>query len=170
MTGPLVVLAVRRRREPAPAAHMLPGAAWHHGSSATAAGDFFKPGASRCRTEWLLGLTAIAAAGSSARGGSAPETLAPAANGAETKFSRVCTASGMDEIYDAVIVRPLVWVSQAFLWKAWTPAAIDGAGVSSSARGAASRAIGSWLQVGQVGTCVFFFVVGVLLILRAVAG
>jgi hypothetical protein len=46
---------------------------------------------------------------------------------------------------------------------------IDGAGVNGSARVARGiGAIGSWLQTGQVGTYVFFFVVGVLLILRAV--
>jgi hypothetical protein len=46
---------------------------------------------------------------------------------------------------------------------------IDSAGVNGSARITRGiGAVGSWLQTGQVGTYVFFFVVGVLLILRAV--
>jgi NADH-quinone oxidoreductase subunit L len=178
MTGPLVVLAVLAAvggllNLP----HVLPGAAWlHHWlEPATAAGDFFKPevhlGAG---TEWLLlGLaTAIAAAGIlGAWRLLHPETLPPAAEaGAETGLARVLYRKWyVDEIYDAVIVRPLVWVSQKFLWKGVDAGVIDGAGVNGSARVARGiGAIGSWLQTGQVGTYVFFFVVGVLLILRAV--
>jgi NADH:ubiquinone oxidoreductase subunit 5 (subunit L)/multisubunit Na+/H+ antiporter MnhA subunit len=75
----------------------------------------------------------------------------------------------VDEIYDALIVRPLVRLSTTVLWKGVDDGAIDGAGVNGSARLARGLgAIGSWLQTGQVGTYVFFFVVGVLLVLRAV--
>jgi NADH-quinone oxidoreductase subunit L len=178
MTGPLVVLAVLAAvggllNLP----QVLPGAAWlHHWlEPATAAGDFFKPevhlGAG---TEWLLlGLaTAIAAAGIlGAWRLLHPESLLPAAGaGAETGLARILYRKWyVDEIYDAVVVRPLVWVSEKFLWKGVDAAVIDGAGVNGSARVARGiGAIGSWLQTGQVGTYVFFFVVGVLLILRAV--
>jgi hypothetical protein len=55
------------------------------------------------------------------------------------------------------------------LWRTVDAGAIDRVGVDGSARVARGfGAIGSWLQTGQVGTYVFFFVVGVLLMLRAV--
>jgi NADH-quinone oxidoreductase subunit L len=72
----------------------------------------------------------------------------------------------VDEIYDALIVRPLVWVSREVLWKRVDQRVIDGAVVNGAARGA--RAVGwtnRWLQTGQVGVYVVLFVVGVLLIL-----
>jgi NADH-quinone oxidoreductase subunit L len=72
----------------------------------------------------------------------------------------------VDEIYDALIVRPVVWMSREILWKQVDQRAIDGAAVNGAARGA--RALGwanRWLQTGQVGIYVAVFVVGVLLIL-----
>ncbi len=72
----------------------------------------------------------------------------------------------MDEIYDALIVRPLVWFSREVLWKQVDQRAIDGAAVNGAARGA--RALGwanRWLQTGQVGIYVAVFVLGVLLII-----
>jgi len=72
----------------------------------------------------------------------------------------------VDEIYDALIVRPLVWLSRDVLWKQIDQRAVDGAAVNGAARGA--RALGwanRWLQNGQVGIYVVVFVVGVLLII-----
>jgi NADH-quinone oxidoreductase subunit L len=178
MTGPLVALAVLAGfggvlNLP----HVLPGAAWlHHWlEPVTAAGDFYKPelhlGAG---TEWLLlGLaTVIAAAGMlGAWRWLRPEGLVPAAAAApETGFAKLLVRKWyVDEIYDLLIVRPLVWLSAKVLWKGVDAGVIDGAGVNGSARVARGfGAIGSWLQTGQVGTYVFFFVVGVLLLLRAV--
>jgi len=178
MTGPLVVLALLAAvgglmNLP----EVLPGAGWlHHWlEPVTAAGDFFKPEVHLGEgTEWLLlGLaTVIALAGIlGAKAILKPAALRPAAEAApETGFARVLYRKWyIDEIYDAVIVRPLIWISDKILWKGVDAGLIDGAGVNGSARVTRGiGAIGSWLQTGQVGTYVFFFVVGVLLLLRAV--
>jgi len=178
MTGPLVVLALLSivggvlNLPP-----VLPGAEWlHHWlEPVTAAGDFYKPALHLAAgTEWfLLGLaTVIALAGIlGAKAILRPQALRPAAEAVpETGLARVLYRKWyIDEIYDAVIVRPLVWLSEKVLWKGVDAGLIDGAGVNGSARVArGGGAIGSWLQTGQVGTYVFFFVVGVLILLRAV--
>jgi NADH-quinone oxidoreductase subunit L len=72
----------------------------------------------------------------------------------------------VDEIYDAIIVRPLVWLSREVLWKRVDQQVIDNGAVNGAARGA--RALGwanRWLQTGQVGMYVALFVVGVLALL-----
>ena len=77
----------------------------------------------------------------------------------------------VDEIYDALIVRPLVWLSREVLWKQVDQRAIDAGGVNGAARGA--RALGwanRWLQTGQVSVYVAAFVVGVLLLLWRAMG
>ncbi len=74
----------------------------------------------------------------------------------------------VDEIYDAAVVRPLVWLSRVVLWKGVDQGLIDGAAVNGSAR--MSRGfgwLGSRLQTGQVGVYVVLFLVGALWILRA---
>jgi NADH-quinone oxidoreductase subunit L len=177
MTGPLVVLAlgsliggVLNLPEIVPA-----GAGWlHHWlEPVTAAGDFYRPETHLpLGTEWLLlGLaTVVAATGILAAWRLLrPATLVPAREAVpETGLARVLLRKWyVDEFYDWLIVRPLVWVSRKVLWKGVDTGVIDGAGVNGSARVARGvGAIGSWLQTGQVGTYVFFFVVGVLLILR----
>jgi NADH-quinone oxidoreductase subunit L len=178
MTGPLLVLGIGSvigglLNLP----EVLPGAGWlHHWlEPVTAAGDFFRPELHLATgTEWtLLALaTAIAAVGIlGAWRILRPEGLTTAAQApAERGFQRILLRKWyVDEIYDALIVRPLVRLSTTVLWKGVDDGAIDGAGVNGSARLARGLgAIGSWLQTGQVGTYVFFFVVGVLLVLRAV--
>ena len=75
----------------------------------------------------------------------------------------------VDEIYDAAIVRPLVWLSRVVLWKGVDQGLVDGAGVNGTAK--LSRGLGwmgSRLQTGQVGVYVVLFLVGALWILRAV--
>jgi NADH-quinone oxidoreductase subunit L len=75
----------------------------------------------------------------------------------------------VDELYDAAIVRPLVWLSRSVLWKGVDQGVIDGAAINGSAR--LSRGLGwlgSRLQTGQVGVYVVLFLVGALWILRAV--
>jgi NADH-quinone oxidoreductase subunit L len=141
----------------------------------TSAGEFFQPEAHLSHgAEWgLLGLaTVIVAAGMlGAWRLLRPQELVRAVNApAETGFERVLLKKWyVDEIYDALIVRPVVWLSEKVLWRAVDAGVIDGAGVNGSARVARGfGALGSWLQTGQVGTYVFFFVVGVLLMLRAV--
>ena len=90
----------------------------------------------------------------------------------ERGFARVLRNKWyVDEIYDAVIVRPLVWLSREVLWKRVDQQVIDSGAVNGAARGV--RALGwanRWLQTGQVGTYVALFVVGVLVILWRAIG
>jgi NADH-quinone oxidoreductase subunit L len=74
----------------------------------------------------------------------------------------------VDEIYDAVIVRPVLWLSRTVLWRVVDQGVVDGAAVNGTAR--LSRGLGwlgSRLQTGQVGVYVVFFLVGALWILHA---
>ena len=75
----------------------------------------------------------------------------------------------VDELYDAVIVRPVVWLSRVVLWKGVDQGVIDGLGVNGTAW--VSRLAGGGLrllQTGQVGIYVVLFLVGAIWILRAV--
>jgi NADH-quinone oxidoreductase subunit L len=75
----------------------------------------------------------------------------------------------IDELYDRVIVRPLVWISRVVLWKGVDQGVIDGLAVNGSAKTSRGLGwIGSRLQTGQVGMYVVLFLVGALWILRAV--
>jgi NADH-quinone oxidoreductase subunit L len=74
----------------------------------------------------------------------------------------------VDEIYDAVFVRPLVWLSRLVLWRGVDQGVVDGAAVNGTAR--LSRGlgwVGSKLQTGQVGVYVALFLVGALWVLHA---
>jgi NADH-quinone oxidoreductase subunit L len=75
----------------------------------------------------------------------------------------------VDELYDALIVRPLVWLSTAILWRTVDQEMVDGMGVNGTA-GAAKvlGRLGSFLQNGYVGMYVVAFLVGALWILIAV--
>ena len=74
----------------------------------------------------------------------------------------------VDELYDAVIVRPLVWLSRVVLWKGVDAGVIDTAGVNGSAAVARGLGwIGSRLQTGQVGTYVVYFVIGAVAVVAA---
>jgi NADH-quinone oxidoreductase subunit L len=122
-------------------------------------------------TEWMLVGIAVAVALTGIVGALRllkPSALVSAAKAPEERgLARILKNKWyVDEIYDALIVRPLVWLSREVLWKQVDQRAIDGAGVNGAARGA--RAIGwanRWLQTGQVGIYVAVFVVGVLLII-----
>jgi NADH-quinone oxidoreductase subunit L len=75
----------------------------------------------------------------------------------------------VDEIYDALIVRPMVWISRALLWRQVDTNLIDGVGVNGASR--VSKVIGrfgSALQTGYVGVYVVAFLVGALWILYVV--
>jgi NADH-quinone oxidoreductase subunit L len=77
----------------------------------------------------------------------------------------------VDEIYDAIIVRPLVWLSRVVLWRGVDQGVVDGAAVNGTARFSQLLGwMGSRLQTGQVGVYVVLFLVGALWILRAIAG
>jgi NADH-quinone oxidoreductase subunit L len=88
----------------------------------------------------------------------------------ETGFALVLNRKYfVDELYDAVIVRPLVWLSRVVLWKGVDQGVVDGVGVNGTAW--ASRLAGGGLrllQTGQVGIYVVLFLVGAIWILRAV--
>ena len=96
--------------------------------------------------------------------------IAPAADAAEdTGIARVLNRKYyVDEIYDAAIVRPLVWLSRTVLWRVVDQGVVDGAAVNGTAK--LSRGLGwlgSRLQTGQVGVYVVLFLVGALWILHA---
>jgi NADH-quinone oxidoreductase subunit L len=88
----------------------------------------------------------------------------------ETGFALVLNRKYfVDELYDTVIVRPLVWLSRVVLWKGVDQGVVDGVGVNGAAW--ASRLAGGGLrllQTGQVGIYVVLFLVGAIWILRAV--
>src|SRR5688572_17230457 len=74
----------------------------------------------------------------------------------------------VDELYDALIVRPLIWLSRVVLWRGVDQGVVDGAAVNGTAK--LSRGLGwlgSRLQTGQVGVYVVLFLVGALWILHA---
>jgi len=90
----------------------------------------------------------------------------------ETGIARVLNRKYyVDEIYDAVLVRPLVWLSRVVLWKGVDQGVVDGAAVNGTAKLSQGLGwLGSRLQTGQVGIYVVLFLVGALWILHAVAG
>jgi NADH-quinone oxidoreductase subunit L len=88
---------------------------------------------------------------------------------ADTGFARVLNRKYyVDEIYDAIVVRPLLWLSRTVLWRVVDQGVVDGAAVNGTAK--LSRGLGwlgSRLQTGQVGVYVVLFLVGALWILHA---
>ncbi|MEP7175995.1 MAG: NADH-quinone oxidoreductase subunit L [Gemmatimonadales bacterium] len=75
----------------------------------------------------------------------------------------------VDELYDAVIVRPVAWLARVVLWRGIDQRLVDGVAVNGTAW--VSRVAGSGLrllQTGQVGIYVVLFLVGALWILSAV--
>jgi NADH-quinone oxidoreductase subunit L len=127
------------------------------------------------RTEWLLigAAVTIAVVGLLLgwRRTLARHIPAAAAAPADTGFARVLFRKYfIDEIYDALIVRPLVAISRFVLWKGVDQGLIDGVGANGSASLARGLGwLGSRLQSGQVGLYVVVFLVGAVWLLRAVA-
>jgi len=75
----------------------------------------------------------------------------------------------IDELYDTIVVRPLVWLSRAVLWRGVDQGVVDGAAVNGLARLSQGLGwLGSRLQTGQVGVYVVLFLVGALWVLGAV--
>jgi NADH-quinone oxidoreductase subunit L len=89
---------------------------------------------------------------------------------ADTGFARVLNRKYyVDELYDALVVRPVEWLSRVVLWRGVDQRVVDGAGVNGAA--VISRLLGGGLrllQTGQVGVYVVLFLVGAIWILRAV--
>ena len=101
-----------------------------------------------------------------------PETLVPARLApAERGLGRLLWKKWyVDELFDAVVVRPVMWLSRDVLWKVVDVGVVDGLLVNGTA--AVSRAVGwvgSRLQTGEVGVYVVLFVVGVIAVVGAVA-
>ena len=99
-----------------------------------------------------------------------PAELLPADQApAETGFAKLLLEKyRVDELYDAVVIRPLLWVSRVVLWKGVDAGVIDSAGVNGSAALARGLGwLGSRLQTGQLGTYVVVFVLGALVVLGA---
>ena len=77
----------------------------------------------------------------------------------------------VDEIYDRLIVSPIVWLSRFVLWKGVDQGVVDGAAVNGTAKLSRGMGwLGSRLQTGQVGVYVVLFLVGALWILHSVVG
>ncbi len=75
----------------------------------------------------------------------------------------------VDEIYQSLIVRPLVATSRFFLWRFFDQGVIDGAAVNGSAGLARGIGwLGSRLQSGQLGLYVIVFVIGAVWLINAV--
>jgi NADH-quinone oxidoreductase subunit L len=75
----------------------------------------------------------------------------------------------VDELYDAVVVRPTIWLSRVVLWRGVDQGLIDGAAVNGTAKVSQGLGwLGARLQTGQVGVYVVLFLVGALWVLRAV--
>jgi NADH-quinone oxidoreductase subunit L len=175
MTGPLLVLGILSAAGGLiNVPELFRGNAWlHHWLEPVEhAGAALLPAAHLSHsTEWVLIGIAVAIAVTGIVGAwrlLKPEALVLAKSApAERGFARILRNKWyVDEIYDALIVRPLVWLSREVLWKRVDQRVVDGGAVNGAARGA--RALGwanRWLQTGQVGMYVAAFVVGVLLIL-----
>jgi NADH-quinone oxidoreductase subunit L len=126
-------------------------------------------------TEWLLIAAAVTVAVVGLLLGWRSTLARPiptaAAARPETGFARVLFRKYyVDEIYDALIVRPLVGISRWVLWKGVDQGLIDGVGANGSASLARGLGwIGSRLQSGQLGFYLVIFLVGAVWLLRAVA-
>jgi NADH-quinone oxidoreductase subunit L len=175
MTGPLVVLAILSL---AGGALNLPslvgGTAWleHWLDPVTTAGAALAPAHEiAAGTEWTLIAVAV---GIALVGIVAAfrlldlSTLVPARSApAETGLGKLLWRKWyVDELYDAVFVRPILWISRTVLWRVVDVGIVDGVGVNGAA--ATSRVLGwltSRLQTGELGFYAVVFVVGVVLVL-----
>jgi NADH-quinone oxidoreductase subunit L len=184
MTGPLLVLGVLSAVGGAiNLPHLVHGNQWlHHWLEPVLAASARIPFVSSLhmpegQTEYLLvgiavlvGLIGLIAGFRRTLG-----TPVPAAKDApaERGFARVLfNKYWVDELYQKVVVGPLVWFSRNVLWRFVDNGIIDRVAVDGSAglaRHVLGRA-GSLLQNGQVGLYVIFFLVGALWILRVMIG
>jgi NADH-quinone oxidoreductase subunit L len=184
MTVPLMVLAgltVAGGLLNLPA--FLPGSQWlHHWLEPVLAASAGLPFVSSLhlpegQTEYLLVGTAVLVGLIGLLAGfrrtlGAPIAVASAAP-PERGFARVLfNKYWVDELYQKVVVGPLVWFSRNVLWRFVDNGLIDKVAVDGSAgmaRHVLGRA-GSLLQSGQVGLYIVFFLVGALWILRVMIG
>jgi NADH-quinone oxidoreductase subunit L len=177
MTGPLVVLAggsILAGVLNLP--HVLPGAGWleHWLEPVTeGASEYLAEVHLAVPVEWALlgGATLIAALGIVV----AWTMLKPAAlttardAPAEVGVQRILLNKYyIDEIYNWLVVRPIIWISRSILWRAIDDGVIDGGGVNGWARITRLLGwIGTRLQTGQVTTYIVLFVLGALVLFQA---
>jgi NADH-quinone oxidoreductase subunit L len=78
----------------------------------------------------------------------------------------------IDELYDVVIVRPLVWFSDRVLYRIVDARWIDGLGVNGTARGVRAFAANGlkYMQTGLAQSYVFFMIVGAVAIVSYLLG
>ena len=125
------------------------------------------------RTEWALVAGAVLVAALGIVGAFRllkPEALVPARLAPpETGLGRLLWKKWyVDELYDALIVRPVMWLSREVLWKIVDQRIVDGLLVNGTAKAArAAGWLGSRLQTGEVGAYVVLFVLGVWAVIVA---
>jgi NADH-quinone oxidoreductase subunit L len=90
----------------------------------------------------------------------------------ETGFARLLYRKYyVDEIYEALFVRPLVWLSDKVLWRVVDQGLVDGLLVGGGVVGSRWLGrLGSRLQSGQVGLYVLLFLVGAIWVLNVILG
>ena len=177
MTGPLVVLGLLTVTGGAlNIPELFRGHAFleHWLEPVTSAAQRLRPAVDLASsTEWALVAGAVLVAALGIVGAFRllkPEALVPARLAPpETGLARLLWKKWyVDELYDAIIVRPVMWLSREVLWKIVDARIVDGLLVNGTA--AASRAVGwlgSRLQTGEVGVYVVLFVIGVLAVVGA---
>ena len=96
-----------------------------------------------------------------------PETPVRLATSFSTFYRVLCEKYYVDEIYDAVIVRPLVKISDLVLYRGVDAGLIDGIAVNGTARGIRGLAAHGlkYAQSGLAQGYVFFMIVGAVAIL-----
>jgi NADH-quinone oxidoreductase subunit L len=180
MTGPLLVLGIGTvlaglLNLPA----ILPGSGWleRHLEPVTATSGYYLADAHLgVGTEWaLLGFATLVAAIGIVGAWRIlhPGTLPPARSAApETGIQRVLAHKFyVDEIYDTIIVHPLIWFSNRILWRTVDATIVDGLAVNGVARFSRFAGwVGSRLQTGSVGAYVVIFVIGVLAVIFGLRG
>ena len=125
------------------------------------------------QTEWALVVGAVLVATLGIVGAFRllkPEALVPARLAPpETGLGRLLWKKWyVDELYDALIVRPVMWLSREVLWKIVDQRIVDGLLVNGTAKAArAAGWLGSQLQTGEVGAYVVLFVLGVWAVIVA---
>jgi NADH-quinone oxidoreductase subunit L len=175
MTGPLVVLgALALVGGGLNVPHLFGGGAFLERwlEPVTAAASQLRPAIeSATGTEWMLVAAAVLIAALGMLGALrllkpaalVPARLAPPESGVGRLLWKKWY---VDELYEAIIVKPVVWVSRDVLWKFVDTRLVDGWLVNGTA--SVSRALGwlgSGLQTGEVGAYVVLFVIGVLAVL-----
>jgi NADH-quinone oxidoreductase subunit L len=100
-------------------------------------------------------------------------TIVPAADAVPDRGFGAALAHRLyvDEIYDRLVVQPVVWTARTVLWRGVDRTLVDGVAVNGLARifeGAGW--LGSRLQTGQLGLYIVLFAAGAVWLLAAMLG